>query len=73
MYLALIFDAMRSCWQEGQVTLGHRLHVPLALISYAMRSCWQQEQVTLVHRLHLPLALIFDAMFLPTRAHGIKN
>ena len=37
--LALISDAMRSCWQEGQVTLVHRLHVPLALISDAMRSC----------------------------------
>ena len=30
--LALIFDSMRSCWEEGQVTLVHRLHEPLALI-----------------------------------------
>ena len=53
---------MRSCWQEGQFTLVHRLHVPLALISDAMRRGWQEEQVTLVHRLHVPLALIFGVV-----------
>ena len=53
--LPLISDASRSCWQEEQENLVHRLLVRLALIYDDKPSCWQEGQV-------VPSALVMSTV-----------